>query len=373
MKTKWKVLLPILGLCLVCHSWAGTSVYDLAGRWNGQLQTGEFKIRMLLRITKEADGHVAAKLDVVDQGARGLPVTALLFNDPDVRLEFDPDAAAFNGTLSSDRREIKGAIDVQDEGSFLLTFQRAPDVSPPEPPRAYTFAPGETRDVRGYWKTTLSPDPDEVLRIGLKVGRQPDGTFAVLMDILEEGAKDIPASTVTIAERKARFEWQGLRLVFEAELDAQGDKLSGNWRQGEKPITATFERIQKPLAILPENLSLDPNPASAQDLRGYWGGVVDYQERKSRLVLTIGQAPNGTYAGTLANLDLGDQVFPLSLIAVTNAQVRLELKTPRAVFTGVWTNEGKAIDGKWVRDGHEVPVRLERTRVPESASKGAAE
>ena len=100
---------------------------------------------------------------------------------------------------------------------------------------------------------------------------------------------------------------------------------------------------------------------------------MDFQERKSRLVLTIGQAPNGTYAGTLANLDLGDQVFPLSLVSATNAQVRLELKTLRAVFTGVWTNEGKAIDGKWEREGHVVPVRLERTRAPESASKGAAE
>lgn len=374
MKIRWQVLLLILGLSVAPHVWAATSVYDLAGRWHGELQFGEMKLRLLLKITKEADGHLAAKLDAVDQGARNLPVTALLFNDPEVRLEFDPDEAVFKGALSADRREIKGAIDdVQGVGPILLTFQRAPDVAPPEPPRSYTFAPGETRDVRGFWKTSLRPEPDSVLRIGLKIGRHPDNTFSALMDILDDGAKDIPASTVTVIERKARFEWQGLQLVFEAELDAEGDRLTGDWKQGPKPITATFERIQKPLALLPDNLSFDPNPASPQDPRGYWGGVVDFQERRSRLFLTIGQAPNGTFAGTLANPDLGDQVFPLSLVSATNAQVRLEVKTLRAVFTGVWTNKGKAIDGKWEREGHVVPVRLERTRAPESASQGAAE
>ena len=49
MKTRWKVLWLIIGLFLACHSWAATSVYDLAGRWNGELQFGEVKMRLLLK------------------------------------------------------------------------------------------------------------------------------------------------------------------------------------------------------------------------------------------------------------------------------------------------------------------------------------
>ena len=373
MKITWQSLLTMIVMCLAFHSWAKPSVYDLAGRWNGNLEVGKFKLRILLKIVKEADGHLAASMDIIDQGARDLPIAALLFNDPDVRLEFDQFGAAFNGALSSDRNEIKGAIDEGPGGKpITLTFKRALEDAKPEPPKTYTFNPGEAHDLRGYWIATLKPAPDMALRIGLKIGRKPDGTFEALMDSLDQGAKDIPASALTVTERKAKLEWQAMQLVFEAELDAQGDRLSGDWKQGPKPMSVTFERVDKPVTVLADDLSFEPDPASLQDLRGYWKGALEIPEQKLRLALKIGRAPDGSYAGTLASLDQGGQEFPLSTVTVTNANVRLELKMLRAVYTGILTNESKAIDGKWEQMGNPLPLKLERASAPETAPKRTA-
>ena len=361
-------------VCLASPGWAKPSVYDLAGHWNGSVEVGKFKLRILLKIVKEADGHLTATMDVIDQGARDLPIAALLFNDPDVRLEFDQFGAAFNGALSADRNEIKGAIDEGPGGKpITLIFKRAPENTQPEPPKSYTFGPGEAHDFRGYWKTTVKPTPDLALRIGLKIGRKPDGTFEALMDSLDQGAKDIPASVLTVTERKIKLEWQASQLVFEAELDAPGDKLAGNWKQGPKPMSVTFERVDKPETVLPDNLSFEPDPASPQDLRGYWQGALEIPEQKLRLAFKIGRAPDATYAGTLASLDQGGQEFVLSTVTVTNTNVRLELKMLRAVYTGVITNEGKAIDGKWEQMGNPLPLKLERGSAPANAPKPTAQ
>ncbi len=53
----------------------GTFAYsqDVTGDWQGSLSAGGAELRLVLHITKGADGALKATLDSVDQGANGIP------------------------------------------------------------------------------------------------------------------------------------------------------------------------------------------------------------------------------------------------------------------------------------------------------------
>src|SRR5579863_10776486 len=62
---------------------------DIAGDWQGTLNTGAGELRLVLHITKAADGALKATLDSVDQGANGIPVSSLSLKSSKLSLGVD--------------------------------------------------------------------------------------------------------------------------------------------------------------------------------------------------------------------------------------------------------------------------------------------
>jgi hypothetical protein len=50
---------------------------QMAGDWQGALSAGGAQLRLALHITAGKDGSLTATLDSVDQGAYGIPVSAI--------------------------------------------------------------------------------------------------------------------------------------------------------------------------------------------------------------------------------------------------------------------------------------------------------
>jgi hypothetical protein len=86
---------------------AQTPAPGLEGLWQGALGSGANQLRLLLRITKSADGTFSAKLDSLDQGST-IPVDKVSVTGDDVRLELPLVGGVFQGTLNKDRSELKG-------------------------------------------------------------------------------------------------------------------------------------------------------------------------------------------------------------------------------------------------------------------------
>ena len=101
MKNLFKAWFASVLLGAVLAADAKPSAYDLAGNWNGVLEFGKMKMRIILHLAKSKEGKMAATMDIVDQGVKGFPIEAFLYNHPEVRLEFDQIGANFNGTLNS--------------------------------------------------------------------------------------------------------------------------------------------------------------------------------------------------------------------------------------------------------------------------------
>ncbi len=67
---------------------------DVAGDWQGTLNTGMGELRLVLHLTKAANGSLTATLDSVDQGANGIPVKSVTLKDSKLKL----DVEAVHGT-----------------------------------------------------------------------------------------------------------------------------------------------------------------------------------------------------------------------------------------------------------------------------------
>ncbi len=341
---------------------ASPSAFDLVGKWEGGIEFGRMKFTMILRVVKTPGNRIAATMEMPEQGVKDMPLAALLFNHPEVRLEFDQMGGAFTGRLNAAGDEFAGAFEDGPGGKPMeAKFKRASEDDKPEPVKTYTFAKDEPMDMRGYWGGSFEAFPGMILNMGLKIGRLPDGTFSAHLDIFDQGALSIPATKVSYAKPAATMEWQLFQSSFEAALSEDGQSLSGEWKQRGRGAKLTFKRLAKPATAIPEGLSFEPDKRGEEDLRGYWKGTLDVQGQVLRLKIRIGRAEDSSYAGSMISVDQGGREFPWSSIAKKDGKVRLELKMLGAVFSGAINKAGTEIDGNWEQGPNPLPLKLERS------------
>ncbi len=117
------------------HSGSDPGAQDsasIAGDWNGTLEVLGQKLRLVLRIKKNADGKLTGTLDSLDQGANDIPVSHVEQAGEDVKLELSGIAAAFQGKLNATGTEITGAWK-QSGGTLPVVFSRAAEKAAADP------------------------------------------------------------------------------------------------------------------------------------------------------------------------------------------------------------------------------------------------
>jgi hypothetical protein len=72
---------------------------DLAGDWQGALDTNGTKLRLVFHVSVAADGKLAATLDSLDQGAKGIPVQSVTVDGASVRFDVSVIGGAYEAKL----------------------------------------------------------------------------------------------------------------------------------------------------------------------------------------------------------------------------------------------------------------------------------
>lgn len=111
----------------------GTSV------WNGTLDAGGMKLRLVVHLISAADGW-SGTMDSVDQGAYGIPLGEVTVGDGEVRFTIPVIQGTFAGKLDSTETKIVGTWS-QSGFSLPLELVRANDSSPPAVDRPQTPIP----------------------------------------------------------------------------------------------------------------------------------------------------------------------------------------------------------------------------------------
>ena len=82
---------------------AASAQEGIEGLWGGTLDVG-VKLRLVLRISRTADGKLKATVDSLDQSATDLPVDTISFQDGILKFEMKRLFASYVGTLSKTAR-----------------------------------------------------------------------------------------------------------------------------------------------------------------------------------------------------------------------------------------------------------------------------
>src|SRR5687768_14137294 len=132
MKNSLLMLLLLFGLS--CAVVGQTPAKGFEGSWQGTLEAGEQKLRLLVTVTKSDAGTYAGKLESLDQGAT-IPIDTITVEGDAVRWEIKSPAIVFEGTLNKERTELPGTFS-QGGQQFPLTLKRSeqPAVAPSPTP-----------------------------------------------------------------------------------------------------------------------------------------------------------------------------------------------------------------------------------------------
>ena len=136
MKSSSLILLFLLGLSYQVSG--RTQAKDFEGSWQGTLEAGGQKLRLVVTVTKSDAGVYAGKLDSLDQGAT-IAIDTVTVNGDAVRWEIKSAAIVFEGVLNEERTEVTGKF-TQGGQQLPLTLKRGEQaaVIPPKPKPDYS-------------------------------------------------------------------------------------------------------------------------------------------------------------------------------------------------------------------------------------------
>jgi pimeloyl-ACP methyl ester carboxylesterase len=105
----------------------------LVGVWQGTLEAGPMKLRIVFDIKSEG-GDVVGTLDSPDQHAFGIPMSRIALEGGAVKIESQAIQGTFSGTLSADAGQIDGQWSQMGQ-SFPLLMRRGEKVQPARRPQ----------------------------------------------------------------------------------------------------------------------------------------------------------------------------------------------------------------------------------------------
>ncbi|MGJ5818527.1 alpha/beta hydrolase family protein [Paludibaculum fermentans] len=159
----------------------------IEGSWEGPVQTGRGAVRLRVHVTRAADGSLAAKMDVPEQGAFGLPLSEVTFTNGRFHWEMTAINAGFDGQMNEAGDEIAGTFLQGKEQPVTLKRTQAPSGRPqePKPPLPYksedvTF-PSKAEGVTMAGTLTVPPGKGPFPAVILITGSGPQDRDEALM------------------------------------------------------------------------------------------------------------------------------------------------------------------------------------------------
>jgi len=114
------VLLPISFSTATARTQADTSI---VGMWQGTLDVGGTKLRIVFHVAKTDNDKLASTLDSPDQGATGIPVSSTIVSGDSVTFTVASIGGSYIGRISGDKSSIEGKWN-QSGASFNLPLNR---------------------------------------------------------------------------------------------------------------------------------------------------------------------------------------------------------------------------------------------------------
>jgi len=331
-----------------------TALATMQGSWEGTLQANQAQLRLVLKIFKTNDTYRAV-LDSIDQSAT-VPVSRLSAHPNSLHAELPALGADYQAALNADGTEMSGTFKQLNQ-SFPLKLKRTTEADHiAETLASNEYAQRPDSDLQGAWEGTLNAGNAQ-LRLNLRIAEPTQGTFHAQMDSEDQGAKNLPVTSLTYKKPVVHFEMTAINGLFEGNLNDQDDQITGTWTQMGKQLPLTFRRAQTSTATGVET-GKDYGSGTSDQVQGHWKGALNVNNMELHIVFHIAFLADGSYSATMDSPDQGASGIPASTAQFTYPNLRLEWKAIGGVFTGKLDHGG--LSGTWRQGPVSLPLKLER-------------
>ena len=218
----------ILLAALAAAATVGARAQDIRGDWQGTLRAGADEIHLTLHVSAGDNGALQATMDSAEQGARGVPVTAIALKDSKLTFAIDSIHGAYEGTLNADTNTIVG---MWSQGQPMpLNFTRPPKSTGAVRPS----------DIEGVWEGTLQVGGQR-LRIAFHISTDKDG-LAATMDSPDQGATGLPVTSARREGDRLTLQMPNLGAKYQGAIAKDLSAIDGTFTQGGASLPLTLKR-----------------------------------------------------------------------------------------------------------------------------------
>ncbi len=207
---------------------------DIAGDWQGTIRTGMGELRLVLHVTKSADGTLKASVDSPDQNAAGVTIDSITLEGNKLKFASAPLKASYEGTL-------KGADSIN--GSWTQGQKLPLDFKKTTNPVKTVHKPAPPTDIDGKWEGVLDTGQSK-LNIIFHLTNTEDGLIAV-MDSPDQKVTGMPSTSVSRKGSSIKIEMKQISGYFQGKLDKNLETMSGDWNQGPSGIPLQLKRAKE--------------------------------------------------------------------------------------------------------------------------------
>jgi hypothetical protein len=95
--------------------------------------------------------------------------------------------------------------------------------------------------LTGVWNGTLAAGAAS-FRLKVTIAKTASGAATGTIESLDQGAKDIPLSSITCKEGAVHFEARGIGAFYDGTLSPAGVMLTGQWHQSGQAMPLEFKK-----------------------------------------------------------------------------------------------------------------------------------
>ncbi len=230
------------GLVLMAAA-GGAQGAEATGDWQGVLSVSPAaQLHLAVHIRAAPRGGYAGTLDSLDQGALGIPLSAVTAGADSLSFEIASISARYVGQWDPGAKRWVGQWTQGGGAPFALILAAgaaAPSTSP------------VVAGLDGDWDGVLTMGLDLKLRLALHVTTDASGTHASL-DSIDQGSMGLPVSAINRDGATVGFELKAIQGRFEGVLDTPGQTITGQWSQLGRatPLVLTRRPAGQPQAEL---------------------------------------------------------------------------------------------------------------------------
>lgn len=231
---------------------------DVTGDWQGTLSAAGAELRLVLHITKSADGTLTATLDSVDQNANGIPVSSVAFKDSKLTLGINAVHGSYEGTVAPDSKSISGTW--TQNSSLPLKFIRA------TAPLKTEHKPAKPSDIDGAWMGSLDIGA-VTLRVVFHIVNTEDGLVAT-MDSPDQNAKGLPTTSVTRDGSNLTIEAKSIGGLYQGKIASDLSSIEGSFTQmgAAHPLVLRRVKNESDLELKRPQVPVKPYPYHEEEL-----------------------------------------------------------------------------------------------------------